>query len=155
MSLLERIFPERVDNRYRGHRVALWLFALITLQKLALAFTHLFKADGGAQSISTMPLDSYPPSAAQNIVGLMARTGLEQLLLALLCVLVLIRYRAMIPLMYLLILAQYLGSRGIALMKPLVLGGTSGARTPLLVIAVLTAVGLVLSATGRGYSTKD
>jgi hypothetical protein len=153
--VLNRILPERIDNRYRGHRLAFWLFIPITLQKLALSLTHLFKADGGAQSISTMPLDTYPASAAQNIVGLMARNGLEQLLLGALLVLVLLRYRAMIPLMYVLIVVHYVGSRGVAQMKPLVLAGTSGASTPTLVIALLSAIGLVLSLTGRGYATNQ
>ena len=155
MSVLSRILPERVDNRYRGHKLALWIFVPITLQKLALSFTHLFKADGGAQSISTMPLDTYPASAAQNIVGLMARDGLQQLALGVLFVLVLIRYRAMIPLMYALIVALYLASRGVSLMKPLVLAGTSGASIPALVIAILSVVGLALSLMGRGYTETE
>lgn len=154
MTVLNRILPERIDNRYRGHPLALWLFVPITLQKLAVSLTHLFKADGGAQSISTMPLDTYPSSAAQNIVGLMARNGVEQLLLGVLFVLVLLRYRAMIPLMYALIVAHYLASRGVAQMKPLVLAGTSGASIPALVIAILSAAGLALSLIGRGYASQ-
>jgi len=152
--MLSRMLPERIDNHYRGHPLALWLFVPITVQKLALSATHLFKADGGAQSISTMPLDTYPPSAAQNIIGLMARLGIEQILLALLLVLVLLRYRAMIPLMYALIVVHYLASRGVAVMKPLVLAGTSGARTPALVIAILSVAGLALSLIGRGYANR-
>jgi hypothetical protein len=99
-----------------------------------------------------MPLDTYPASAAQNIVGLMARNGLEQLLIASIFVLVLLRYRAMIPLMYVLIVTHYVASRGLAQMKPLVLAGTSGASTPTLVIAMLSAIGLALSLTGRSYA---
>ena len=78
--------------------------------------------------------------------------GLEQLLLGLLCVLVLLRYRAMIPLMYALIVAEYLASRVVGQLKPLVLAGTSGAGTPLLVFAMLSVIGLVLSLVGRGYA---
>lgn len=152
--MIDRIFPEGFDNNYRGHRVALWLFVPIALQKLAMSLTHLFKFDGGAQSISTIPLDTYSASAAQNIIGLFARMGLEQLLLASLVVLVLVRYRSMIPLMYLLIVAHYLASQVVSAVKPLALAGTSGARTPLLVIGALSIVGLVLSLAGRGYSDE-
>lgn len=119
-----------------------------------MSLTHLLKADGGAQSISTIPLDSYSPSAAQNIVGLFARMGLEQLIFAVILMLVLFRYRAMIPLMYVLIVALYLGSKVVAQFKPLVLAGTSGVSTPMLVIAILSAIGLVLSLTGRGYADQ-
>jgi len=151
MTALTRLLPQRIDNHYRGHPVGLWLFVPITLQKVAMSLTHLLKADGGAQSISTIPLDSYPPSAAQNIIALFARLGLEQLVLASLLVLVLLRYRAMIPLMYVLIVAHYLGSRVVAETEPLVLAGTSGVQTPFLVIAILSVLGLILSLTGKGY----
>jgi hypothetical protein len=148
---MNRILPARIDNRYRGHVVALWLFVPVALQRVALGLTHLLRSDGGAQSISTIPLDTYPASAAQNVIGLFARMGLEQLFFGLLCLLVLLRYRALIPLMYLLIVAHYLASRVVGQAKPLALAGTSGARTPMLVIAMLCALGLVLSLSGRGY----
>ena len=153
-TVLSRILPARIDNRYRGHVLALWLFVPVALQRVALGLTHLLKADGGAQSISTIPLDTYPPAAAQNLIGLFARMGLEQLLFGALCLLVLLRYRALIPLMYLLIVVHYLTSRVIGQVKPLVLAGTSGARTPLLIIAILCGVGLVLSLIGRGYEER-
>jgi hypothetical protein len=148
---LSRIFPARIDNHYRGHILALWLFVPVALQRVALSLTHLLRSDGGAQSISTIPLDTYPTSAAQNVIGLFARMGLEQLLFGFLCLLVLLRYRALIPLMYLLIVVHYLASRLVGQVKPLVLAGNSGARTPMLVIAMLCAVGLVLSLLGPGY----
>ena len=148
---MSRLLPARIDNRYRGHVLALWLFVPVALQRVALGLTHLLKADGGAQSISTIPLDTYPPAAAQNVIGLFARMGLEQLLFGSLCLLVLLRYRALIPLMYLLIVVHYLASRVVSQVKPLVLAGTSGARGPTLVIAILCAVGLALSLSGRAY----
>lgn len=150
--MLNRIFPPMIDNRYRGHALGVWLLIPIALQKFGVSLTHLFKADGGAQSISTIPLDTYPPTAAQNIIGLFARMGLEQFLLAGLVVLVLIRYRAMIPLMYALIVVHYVASRVVGQMKPLVVAGTSGVRTVALVIFVLSVIGLVLSVTGRRYA---
>ncbi len=153
--MLSRIFPAHIDNRYRGHPLGLWLFVPIALQRVALSLTHLLKADGGAQSISTIPLDTYPPSAAQNVIGLFARMGLEQLVLASLLLLVLVRYRAMIPLMYLLLVTHFLASKIVGGAKPLVLAGTSGARTPALVIAMLSVVGLVLSLMGRGYAEQE
>lgn len=152
--MLNRILPARIDNRYRGHPLALWFFVPITFMKVGVSLVHLLKADGGAQSISTIPLDTYSSSAAQNVVGLFARMGLDQLVLGSLFVLVLLRYRAMIPLMYVLIVAHYLASRVVSQVKPLVLAGTSGASTPALVIAILSVAGLVLSLIGRGYANQ-
>jgi hypothetical protein len=152
--VLHRILPERVDNRYRGHPLALWLFVPITVMKVGTSLAHLLRADGGAQSVSTIPLDTYSSSAAQNVVALFARLGLEQLVLGTIFVLVLLRYRAMIPLMYVLIVAHYLAGRGVAYMKPLALAGTSGASTPALIVAIASATGLALSLIGRGYADR-
>jgi len=143
--MLNRIFPALIDNRYRGHPVGLWLFVPIALIKLSQSLTHLLKYDGGAQSISTIPLNTYPVSAAQNVIALFARLGLEQLLLASLFGLVLVRYRALIPLMYVLMVADFVGGKIVGQFKPLALAGTSGVSTPFLIVAILSVVGLILS----------
>lgn len=151
--MLARIFPSGVDNRFRGLAPALWLFVPLVVMKLGLGVAHIFRADGGAQSVSTMPLDTYPAGAAQNIVGLMARMGLEQSLLGLVFLVVLLRYRALLPLMYLIAVLHFLGGRAIGAMKPLALAGVSGAATVHLVLGAISVVGLLLSLAGRGYRT--
>jgi hypothetical protein len=153
--MLNRFFPERIDNTFRGNVVAFWLFVPIVFMKVAVSLAHIFRADGGAQSVSTIPLDTYPSGAAQNIVAIFARMGLEQLLLGALLVIVLIRYRSMIPLIYLLLVMQYAALEWIIRMKPLVLAGTSGARTMALVLAALSVAGLVLSIIGKGDRNYD
>jgi len=80
---------------------------------------------------------------------------LDQLLLVLLLVVVLFRYRAMIPLMYVLIVVHYIAQEGIVYMKPLALVGASGASTPALILAILSIGGLVLSLSGKGYLPKQ
>ena len=149
--MLRRLFPAVIDNRFRGRRLALWLYVPLVLMKLALGTAHMFRADGGAHTVSRMPLDSYPDGAAQNIIGLMARMGLEQVLLGALFLVVLLRYRALIPLMYLVMVLHYLAAKGVGLMKPLAVAGASGTGTMYLIIAALAATGLVLSLSGRGY----
>jgi hypothetical protein len=153
--LLNRLFPERVDNRYLGHSLGLWLFAPIALMKLGFGTVHIVRPDGGAQSVSTIPLDAYPADAAQNIVALMSRMGVEQLLIAAIFLIVLLRYRAMIPLMYALSVSYYLLLQGVALMKPLALTGTSGANTPVLALTIISCVGLVFSLMGKGYKYRS
>lgn len=150
-NVLNRLFPQRIDNDYRGYKMGLWLFVPITCMRLGISLLHIFSVDGGAQSISTMPLDTYPPGAAQNVIALFARMGVDQLALSLVFGLALIRYRAMIPLMYALMVLHEIALRGVVAMKPLALAGTSGARTPGLVLAALTTAGLALSLLGKGY----
>ncbi|GAB3359541.1 hypothetical protein [Lysobacter tyrosinilyticus] len=149
--MLARIFPAVVDNRFRGYAPALWLFVPLALMKLALGVAHIVRADGGAQSVSTIPLDTYPAGAAQNIIGLMARMGLEQFLLGLVFFVVLLRYRALLPLMYLIAVLHFIGGKAIGAMKPLALAGVSGAATMHLIIGAISVVGLVLSLMGRNY----
>lgn len=104
----QRLFPANVTSEFSGRRIALWLFVPLTVVTLWRSQHHLFAADGGAQSIAHIPLDAYPPAAAQTIVGVFALWGLSQLILALLELLVLVRYRSLIPLFYLLTVFEYL-----------------------------------------------
>ncbi|QSX78875.1 hypothetical protein [Agrilutibacter solisilvae] len=143
--MLKPILPAVVDNRLPGPALAVWLFVPQVFMKLALGMTHILRADGGAQSISRMPLDTYPDGAAQNVIALMARMGLEQLLMGALFLVVLLRYRALIPLMYCVVVLQFVAHRLVAGMKPLALAGASGVGAMQLVVAGLAVVGLLLA----------
>ena len=89
--MLERLFPRQVDNDYRGHPIALWLFVPITLITLGRSLVHMFRADGGAQSIATIALDSYTTAGSAAVIGTFAKWGLSQLLLGLVYLVVLWR----------------------------------------------------------------
>ena len=58
--MLNRIFPERIDNHYRGYKLALWVFVPITFMQIATSLILIFYTDGGAQSISTIPSTPIP-----------------------------------------------------------------------------------------------
>jgi hypothetical protein len=47
--------------------------------KLGIGLVHILRADGGAQSVSTIPLDTNPAGTAQNVIALFARMGLLSL----------------------------------------------------------------------------
>ena len=99
--MIKCIFPEVADNNYQGSKLAwyfLYPFALMTVTR---SLIHMFKTDGGAQSIATIPLDSYSSGAADAVIHIFAEWGLTQVLFGLLYVVVLWRYRTLIPLMYL------------------------------------------------------
>ena len=148
--MLDRILPKRIDNDYRGHRFALWAFYPITLMTVGRSLIHIFRSDGGAQSIATIPLDTFVAGGAETVISVFALWGLSQLLIGLLFVLVSFRYRAMIPLMYVLILAEYLGRIAIGLTKPIVTVGTPPGGPGNLVMIALGVIGLVLSLRGEG-----
>lgn len=117
--MLDRLFPRSLDEGYRGHSAAKWVLVLLTGITLGRSCVHIFFVDGGAQSIATLPLDTFPPSAAAAVVTVFALWGLSQLLLGLVYVLVLWRYAALIPLVYLLFVMEYVGRILIGLAKPM------------------------------------
>jgi hypothetical protein len=152
--MLNRIFPKALDNRYRGHWLGLWLFVPIVLLHTAIDLVGIFKSDGGAQSADGIPLDTFPPVAAEAVVGVVAFLGFAGLMMGLMYLVALFRYRAMIPLMYLLIVVDYLGHKGVGLMKPIV--RVAGANGGYITLALFTAsvIGLALAVSGKGYQSK-
>ena len=113
--MLSRIFPTQVDNNYRGHRLAIWLLVPIILLRGLIGFNSIFFARTVATSADGVPLDSFTPAAAGTVLALFALLGLFSLLLALLGLVVLVRYRAMIPFLYLFLLIQELGNKAVLL----------------------------------------
>ena len=152
--MLSRLLPERLDNDYSGHPLALWVFYPITLLTIGRSCVHIFAPDGGAQSIATIPLDSYPVAAATAIVVIFALWGLQQLLVGFVYVVVLLRYRALLPFMYLLLLLEYVGRMGLGLWKgPLeTLSTPPGARFNVAMVLVASVM-LLLSLRDRSRQT--
>jgi hypothetical protein len=122
-GVLLRIFPRQIDNNFCGHRLALWLFGLFVLIRLPIGFKSVFDSYTTAATADGIPLNSYGAAAAQTVVQMFALLGLNVLVLPALGVIALIRYRAMIPLMYLMMLALALGGRAIHLAYPDVSAG--------------------------------
>jgi hypothetical protein len=143
--MIERIFPSPLTNNYTGHLLAKWVFVLLTIMTLARSLIHMFAADGGAQSIATIPLDNYSGAGAATVVFIFALWGLSQLLLGLVYVVVLWRYQAFIPFMYLLIILEYLGRIFLGLMKPIETAGTAPGGIGNLIIVPLAIVMFILS----------
>ena len=81
--MLKKLLPEIVDNNYRGHKIALWFFYLITIVTIIRSCIHVFKDDGGAQSIATIPLDTFSNGGAEAVVFIFAYWGLSQLMFGL------------------------------------------------------------------------
>lgn len=117
--MLDKIFPQPVTNQYRGLKISKWFLVLLTMITIARSLAHILLPDGGAQSIASIPLDTYTPGGGAAVIHLFAEWGLEQLLFGILYVIVLWRYQSLIPLMYLFIFVEYLGRLFLAFAKPL------------------------------------
>jgi hypothetical protein len=143
------LFPQRVDNTYRGYKLALWIFGLLVLMKLAISLNSIFNGFSVASSADGIPLDTFTPAGAQAVVSLFALLGLSHLMICLLCILVLVRYRALIPSMFALLLLEYLGRKLILHFLPIAKTGTPPGFIVNLVLLALMIVGLALSLRSR------
>ena len=146
--MFERIFPRQFDNVYRGYRVGLWLFVPILLLELTIGFNSMVATRLVATTADGIPLDRFGGGGAEMVISLFALMGLCRFLLALQGVLVLVRYRAMIPIMYLLFLMLHLGTKALDMLHPTASTGAASSQKGSLVIVSIIAmllVGFVLS----------
>ena len=104
-----KVFPDIVDNHYRGHKIALWFFYLITIVTIVRSCIHIFKDDGGAQSIATIPLDSYTDAGAATVILIFSYWGLSQLMFGIIQLIVALKYKSLIPLMYVMLIVEWGG----------------------------------------------
>ena len=104
--MIDKMFPKQLNNDYNGHALAKWVFVLLTTVTIVRSLIHMFSSDGGAQSIATIPLNSFTQGGAAAVVLIFSMWGLSQLLIGFVFVVVLWRYKAFIPFMYLLIIIE-------------------------------------------------
>lgn len=153
--MLGRLFPKQIDNDYRGYWLAIWLLVPVVLLKLAMGFNVAglnpwISNRFIAESADGIPLDSFGVEAASTVMFMFASWGIGLLLLSLLGLVALIRYRAMIPLIYLLLSLEQFGRKGLALVSPIIREAvkTEGVAPGVLInwgLMTVLAVGLVLS----------
>ncbi len=144
-KILNRLLPAQIDNTFPGYRIAHFAFYALTALTLWRSQHHLLSADGGAQSIATIPLESYPTGAAATVVGIFALWGLSQLIIGLIYLIAAIRYRSLIPFLYLLFTVEYFVRLGIGHYKPVETLGTAPGGAINLPFALLGMVLLALS----------
>jgi hypothetical protein len=150
VASLARLLPPHIDNTYRGHRLALWLFGLLLLVKGGIGLGTIFNGRYAAMSADGIPLDTFTPAGEQAFVSLFAAWGLAQLVLNLIGLLVLSRYRALIPFMFALLLAEHLGRRLIFFVMPIARTGLHPGLVVNLVMVAVLIVGLILSLRSGG-----
>jgi len=92
---VSRVFPADPAT-YRGPRLATWLIAVYLLLVAVRSAIHLFAPDGGAGSIASIDLSV---EGGDNIVAMFGQWGAIQLLLALVMIVLVARYRGLVPFM--------------------------------------------------------
>ena len=141
--MLDRLFPRQIDNRFPGHWLALWLFVPLVGLRLLIGANSMINTASVATGADGIPLDTFSPAAADATLALFALLGLEGLTVAVLCALALLRYRAMIPLLYLLLVLQTVASRILSHVHPMVHAGAATLGSSGIAIGTIVSYGLM------------
>ena len=140
-----KILPNVIDNQFRGLKIAQYAFLILTVATLVRSLIHVFAPDGGAQSIATIPLASYPADAAATVVLMFSLWGLSQLLMGVVYLVVYIRYKSLISAMYVLMIVEYAMRIVIGQMKPIVTSGTAPGSIGNWIMVPVCVILLILS----------
>ena len=139
------LLPKIVDNQYRGIKLSQYAFLLITAATIVRSLIHVFAPDGGAQSIATIPLTAYPADAAATVILMFSLWGLSQLLMGLIYLGVYVKYKSLIPMMYVLLIFEYVMRIVIGQMKPIVTTVTAPGSIGNWIMVPVCVVLLILS----------
>jgi len=119
--IFEILLPAKIDNTIHGSKIPCYVFALYTTVSLVRSFIHLLAPDGGAGSIAGMDLSV---AGADGIIFAFALWGSSQLILAVFQLLVVFRYRSLVPFMYLMLMLEVLLRELVGRTKPVIFAHT-------------------------------
>ncbi|WP_156087782.1 MULTISPECIES: hypothetical protein [unclassified Lysobacter] len=139
------LLPQRFDNTYHGQKFALWLLGFLALSKIVMGLNCIFNGYYVATAADGIPLANYTSAGAQAVVSMFAAWGLSVFIFGALSVLILVRYRNMVPFILALLLTEHLSRKLIFVFLPIAkLEGSKGYLVNLVLLAAMI-VGLVLS----------
>ena len=107
--MINILFPKIANNTFKGHKFALWLLFLYVAKSIFAGLVHMFFSDGGAQSIGSVSLDSFTKGGADSVITMFGLWGLEQFVIGLIALIILLRYKSLIPLLWGIYSIEYLG----------------------------------------------
>jgi hypothetical protein len=120
-TILAILLPDKADNTIRGMKLPFYAFIPIALISTVRSFIHLLAPDGGAGSIAGLDL---AVAGAGSIVFAFALWGSAQLIYAIIQLAVVVRYRSLVPFMYLLLILETLLRMLVGYMKPVTFAHT-------------------------------
>jgi hypothetical protein len=145
--MLDKLLPPSLDNRYRGYKAALWMFGFVVAIRMVQSTMIIFNGYATVRDADGIPLDSYPADASQTIRALFAQSSLWRMLLCLLGILVLVRYRSAVALMFVLFIVNFLAAQLLSQFLPMVKTGTPPGPIVNLILFGIMIIGLGLSLT--------
>jgi hypothetical protein len=114
-DILATLLPAQADNVVLGMKLPVYVFTAIAIVSALRSCIHLFAPDGGAGRIAGMDLTV---EGAKGIVFSFGLWGSSQLVYAVIQLVVVFRYRSLVPLMYLLLVLETLLRQLVGRIKP-------------------------------------
>ena len=121
--MLSRLLPPLANFTYTGSRVSLWLLGLVLFVKIGIALGAIFNGHYAASVADGIPIDSFTPQGTQAFLSVFASLGLSQLILGVLGVVLLLKYRPLVPMFLLVLLVEHLARKGVNAYMPIVRSG--------------------------------
>ena len=109
-----RLFPP--GQEYEGPKPPFYFLILIAIASSSRSLIHIFHADGGASVIAGLNVNV---EGGTNLIATFGQWGASQLILSLIYWLVILRYRALTPLMLAVVVLEQLLRLGVGQIKPL------------------------------------
>ena len=117
--MLNRIFPKQLDNTYRGHWLGLVLFLLVIALRATQGINSMVITRSVITGADAIPLDTFSQPAANTLVAVFALLGVSSVMVSMIGLVALVRYRAMIPFLFLVLLLGQIGARVLLLINPI------------------------------------
>ena len=153
-SIFDILLPAQIDNTIRGTKIPFYIFTLYAIVSTVRSCIHLLSSDGGAGTIAGMYLSV---AGADGIIFAFALCGSSQLLFAMIQLLAVIRYRSLIPFMWLMLALEILLRELVGKMKPVTFAHTPpGAigNQIILPLAVVMVVWSLWSGSKKNETTR-
>ena len=119
MTALDVLLPRAANNDYRGGRVPLYFFYALLAMVTFRSLVHFLKDDSGVNSIASIILFSGTPDPNNVVYMFSALWGSQQVIMLMVYLVVLLRYRNLIPLMWALMVVEILFRLTVGQIHPL------------------------------------
>ena len=144
-----QIFPKCIDNIYRGNKLAIWLIWPVIIMRAAQGVALIIGGPALLKEADGIPLDTFPIAAANAIFTMFIISATSRILISLIGVIVLMRYRGAFTLFAALLAIDQILRHLVLHYYPIVqIGNPFGPKTGIAFL-VLTFAGLALSVSGN------
>jgi hypothetical protein len=140
-----RLFPKEFDNAYRGHWLALVILGLLLFLRLTQTGLGLVDPVLVIRGPDGILFDTFNAPAQAAFTYVFRLLCFLNILVCLIGVLALVRYRAMVPLMYLVVLVLLAGQKVLGLLYPIPRAPDARGSMIILVMLAVTLLGWLLS----------